>query len=341
MPPDGVILPTRGHGLQPGQACDDDATGSARSFTAPFTRCTSESLPVFRRRPRRLLGVALLGLAVLLSACSASRAAAPTPSSVSLSSAESTVHLAVGGRDRVYLLQPAEGLTEGDHAALVVVLHQEGGNPQGVAAETALQELRKRGATLAYPAGVDHSWDAGKCCGKSSAQGVDDVAFLDEVFKDVRSRTPIDSRREAMVGYSSGGMLTYRYVCRRPGRLAAAVVVSGSLESDCKDGITVPDVLALHGKKDGTIGLDRPIFIRELGLAPRTVTSTLGIVTRSAGCAAPQTGSEGGGVEIRRWGGCRGGSVEALFVPDVGHGWSKLDATRRTSTFLLTHLLRG
>ena len=80
---------------------------------------------------------------------------------------------------------------------------------------------------------------------------------------------PLDIVREALVGYSSGGMLTYRYVCARPGKLAVAVVVSGSLESTCDAGITVPDVLTLHGKRDGTIGLTRPIFITRLGLAPR------------------------------------------------------------------------
>ena len=86
------------------------------------------------------------------------------------------------------------------------------------------------------------------------------------------------------MGYSSGGMLTYRYVCGRSRHLAAAVVVSGSLESDCSDAITVPNTLALHGKADGTIGFNKPIFIRELGLAPRPVVSSLGIVSKSAGC---------------------------------------------------------
>ena len=47
------------------------------------------------------------------------------------------------------------------------------------------------------------------------------------------THAPVDRARQALVGYSSGGMLTYRYVCARPGTLAAAVVVSGSLESPC------------------------------------------------------------------------------------------------------------
>jgi len=292
--------------------------------------------PASRRGLRRLLPAALAGLAVLLSACTAS--SAEQRPAVSLSSADRTVTLGVDGVQRSYLLQPAEGLERGDAPALVVVLHQEGGTPEGVAAETALQDLRARGATLAYPAGLDQSWDAGACCEPSKAQGADDIAFLDALFKDVPTQTPVDGTRRAMVGYSSGGMLTYRYVCGRPGKLDAAVVVSGSLETECADGITTPDVMAVHGKKDGTIGFSSPIFIKALGLAPRPVEDSLAAFTHSAGCEQSQTDSSAE-LEVRHWQGCRGGTVEAQLVPEVGHGWVKLDATRRTREFLVAHLL--
>lgn len=295
----------------------------------PTARATPSNL-------RRLLPAALAGLAVLLSACTAS-SADPLPQ-VSLSSEDRTITLAVSGQSRSYLLQPAEGLQGGPAPALVVVLHQEGGTPEGVAAETALQDLRARGATLAYPAGLDRSWDAGACCNPSKQQGADDIAFLDALFKDVPTQTPVDGTRRAMVGYSSGGMLTYRYVCGRPGKLDAAVVVSGSLETECADGITTPDVMAVHGKKDGTIGFHSPIFISALGLAPRPVEDSLDRFTRSAGCEEPESDRRPE-LEVRRWADCRGGSVEAQLVEEKGHGWVKLDATRRTREFLVAHLL--
>ena len=122
--------------------------------------------------------------------------------------------------------------------------------------------------------------------------------------------------------------------------LAVAVVVSGSLESKCGAGITVPDVLTLHGKRDGTIGLTRPIFSPRLGLAPRPAASSLGIITTSAGCSAGVT-THAFGAEVRRWEGCRGGSVEALLIPEAGHGWGNLDASRRTLAFLRQRLLEG
>ncbi|MBC7374738.1 MAG: hypothetical protein H7323_12180 [Frankiales bacterium] len=292
------------------------------------------------RRPartplRRLLPALLAGLAVLATACSETSAAQPPASTASRD-----VVMTVDGRQRTYLLEPALGLAEGARAALVVVLHQEGGTPTGVATETGLQALRRSGATLAYPAGVDRSWDAGKCCGTSRTKGIDDVAFLDAVLDDAARQVPVDAARTALVGYSSGGMLTYRFVCQRPGRLAVAVVVSGSLESDCGSQITTPDVLALHGKLDGTIGLNRARFIKALGLAPRPVFSSLGILTRSAGCHAVPATSKLVDAELRQWAGCRGGaSVQAQLVPEAGHGWANLDASRRTLAFLGDHLL--
>ena len=289
------------------------------------------------RPPRTLLAAVLAGVSVLATACGSSSAAERTPRTYSSEVREVTVE--VGGQERSYLLQPALGLEAGESSALVVVLHQEGGTPAGVAAETALSALREQGATLAYPAGVDQSWDAGACCGMLKDKGVDDVGFLEAVFADAAEQAPVDRARTALVGYSSGGMLAYRYVCERPGTLAAAVVVSGSLESHCGDGISTPDVLALHGKADGTIGFDRPKFIKALGLAPRPVVSTLNVLTRVAGCTSAPRTTQQDVTEVRHWEGCRGGDVEAQLVDGAGHGWAKLDASRRTSEFLLTHLI--
>lgn len=287
------------------------------------------------RPARTLLPAVLAGLALLATACATSSASEPRVWSTEVRD----VTVEVEGRERSYLLHPAQDLEPGESSALVVVLHQEGGTPAGVAAETDLADLTEQGATLAYPAGIDRSWDAGACCGTPKENGVDDVAFLEAVFADAAEQAPVDPERTALVGYSSGGMLTYRYVCDRPGRLAAAVVVSGSLESPCDSQITAPDVLTVHGKRDGTIGFDRPKFIKALGLAPRPVVSTLGILTRSAGCSSTPTTTQQPGAEVRRWVGCRGGEFQAQLVTDQGHGWTTLDASRRTSEFLLTHLI--
>ena len=54
------------------------------------------------------------------------------------------------------------------------------------------------------------------------------------------------------------------------------------------------------------------------------------------------TTSHAAGAEVHRWEGCRGGTaIEALLIPDVGHGWGNLDASRRTLDFLRQRLLAG
>jgi polyhydroxybutyrate depolymerase len=290
------------------------------------------SLPTLRVR-RAPLVLLVLAVAVVLAGCGSSAAAPVVP-------VAGDHALQVDGRDRSYLLRPAQGLVAGRRAAVVVVLHQEGGTARQVADETELTGLTAQGATLVYPEGVDHSWDAGTCCGLPSREGVDDVAFLDAVIKDVEARTPVDPRRAALVGYSSGGMLAYHYVCARPGALRAAVVVSGSLESPCAPDISVPDVLTLHGQKDGTIGLERSRFISALGLSPRPVSGTLRELTASAGCDAPVTSAEPGAA-VYRWSGCRGGVVEAKVIAGAGHGWGNLGASARTAEFLRDQLLQG
>ncbi len=287
-----------------------------------------------RRAPLTAL---LLLVAAVLSGCTGAQA---KESRTGASPVAGEHSLRVEGRERNYLLKPATGLAKDQKAAVVVVLHQEGGTPGGVETETELAGLTSQGATLVYPAGFDRSWDAGECCGLPRREGIDDVAFVDAVLKDVASRTPVDRSRTAMVGYSSGGMLAYRYVCARPGELAAAVVVSGSLESPCAKDISVPDVLTLHGQKDGTIGLEKSNFVQALGLSPKPVNATLKELTSSAGCSAPTLAKETA-ADVYTWSGCRGGTVEARLIAGQGHGWGKLGASRQTQDFLRSQLLSG
>src|SRR3954468_2059139 len=215
------------------------------------------------------------------------------------------VRMHVGGRERGYLLLPALGLAPGQLGALVVVLHQDVGSAQAVAEGLGLDSLRRRGVTLAYPAGVGGSWNAGGCCGVAKAEDVDDVGFVDAVLDDVGRHVPIDRNRRALVGYSGGGMLAYRVLCRAHPSLVAAVEVSGSLEAHCPSTVALPDLLSVHGAKDGTVGLNNPILVTHLGMSPRPVASTLSVVTTQAACGR-RTTKDQPDVRYVHWRECRG-----------------------------------
>jgi polyhydroxybutyrate depolymerase len=249
------------------------------------------------------------------------------------------VRMTVAGRERGYLLLPALGMPRGRLAALVVVLHQDVGSAQAVAEGLGLDGLRRKGVTLAYPAGVGGSWNAGGCCGVAKDQGVDAVAFVDAVLGDVGRHVPIDPARRALVGYSGGGMLAYRVLCRAHPSLVAAVEVSGSLEAHCPSTVALPDLLSIHGAKDGTVGLNQAIQVTHLGMSPRPVASTLSVMTTQAGCGRRTTRNQPG-VRYVHWAGCRGGStVDLQIVAGAGHGWESVQGAKRALPFLESHLL--
>jgi polyhydroxybutyrate depolymerase len=251
------------------------------------------------------------------------------------------ITLEVGGLERGYFLLPALGLAPGEQAALLVVLHQDVSSGREIAVDLGLDDLRRHGVTLAYPNGFGGSWNSGACCGIAAERDVDDVGFVNTVLEDVARHTPVDPERRALLGYSGGGMLAYRLMCREHPSLVAVVEISGSLESHCANGLTVPDLLSVHGQKDGSVGLTESRFVHHLGMAPRSVVSTLTTVTGQAGCGG-RTTSQVNGIELWTYAGCRGGgTVEAQIVPGAGHGWADVGGAARASAWLLPRLTQG
>lgn len=250
------------------------------------------------------------------------------------------ITMTVDGRERAYFLLPALGMAPGEQAALLVVLHQDVSSGREIAVDLGLDTLRRHGVTLAYPNGYGGSWNSGACCGVAAEQGVDDVGFVNRVIEDVGRHTPVDPSRRALLGYSGGGMLAYRLLCLPHPPLVAAVEINGSLEAHCANGLTLPELLSIHGEKDGSIGMTSSRFVRHLGMSPRSVTSTLSTVTGQAGCGERRV-TQAHGIESWHWDGCRGGgSVEAQIVPDAGHGWADVGGAERALTWLLPRLTR-
>jgi polyhydroxybutyrate depolymerase len=159
------------------------------------------------------------------------------------------VRLQVGGRDRSYVAFVPHH--RDPRASLVVFLPGLGMSAEEGRRATQLDAgARRRGAVVVYAQGVHRSWNAGSCCGGAKAQRVDDVAFLTAVIADARRRYGISPPRAAVVGFSNGALMAYRYACEEPDQVQALVVGSGAgLARTCAAGRPVR-LLAMHGKQD-------------------------------------------------------------------------------------------
>lgn len=114
------------------------------------------------------------------------------------------------------------------------------------------------GFAVAYPAGLNNSWNAGYCCGQSATDGVDDVGFALAVIEDVKSRACIDDKRVYSTGMSNGGFLSHRLACEQADSFAAIAPVAGVLgipEAECTPSRHVP-VMHFHGTLDPLVPYD-------------------------------------------------------------------------------------
>lgn len=247
------------------------------------------------------------------------------------------VRLVSGGRSRAVLVQdPAAGrATRG----LVLVLGPHSLSVARTAQDLRFDDLRARGYAVAYPSTLDGDWNAGRCCGTPRAQGVDDVAFLQQVRRQLLDRYGLDDRAVGLVGYSTGGQMVYRTVCSDPSFARAAVVVSGSFETECAPSAPLPATLVVHGLDDATIPWATSTGpTRMLDHTPSPGLASVTAYAAAGGCGRHALDTSDGRT-LMQWRGCaRLAALTAVGMPGTGHGWTPLGASIYTARFLPPHL---
>jgi polyhydroxybutyrate depolymerase len=213
---------------------------------------------------RRVLALALAAaLAPALVACGG-RAHATQPSAISptstatatapgagssVPSGSSSGSIASGGRTRTYRLYVPSTLRPGQPTPLVVFLH--GGFGDGAQAEKTYgwdAAADANGFVVLYPDGVSKAWNGGSCCGIPQRQGIDDVAFIEDLVRHVETVLPVDPARVFATGISNGGIMAYRLACETT--LFAAIGPDSATELvDCA-GAQPVSVIAIHGLAD-------------------------------------------------------------------------------------------
>ena len=164
--------------------------------------------------------LSLLGVLLLLAACSADKDPEPSGDASPSTPAAQQVEIRAGdrwvttsradGTDGRYLLHVPQGVGAGRPAPLVLVFHGSPGTPREMVRVTGFSEVADdEGFLVAYPDAFDTTED------------------VDALLDDVAARTDVDPRRIYAAGFSRGASTTYLFAAELADRIAAFAPVSG------------------------------------------------------------------------------------------------------------------
>lgn len=233
--------------------------------------------------------------------------------------------LTVGGLTRTYFLDVPPNLDRSRPAPLILAFHGGGGPVKSFAETTQLADRGTRaGFVVAFPVGVEKTWNAGDCCGVAFERRIDDISFVRAMIDDIATVIAIDRARVYATGFSNGGKLSYRLACELSDRIAAIAPSGTSMPAtDCKPVRPVP-IIHFHG------GADRfaPMAGGQGALASTgehvSVPDAIkGWEARNA-CpvAQPRTTYNQGTATCSTVAGCgQGAEVTFCVASDAGHQW--------------------
>jgi len=166
-----------------------------------------------------------------------------------------TVELPYGGITRSYVVHIPAHLAAPEPSPLVINLHGGGSNAEGQERFSGMDAIADRERFIVvYPNGTGRAkmfvWNAGTCCGRAPAQGIDDVGFIRAVVDDLALRAPVDRTRVYATGMSNGAMMTYRLAAEAPDLVSAIAPVSGSMVLARFHATTPVSILHIHSVDD-------------------------------------------------------------------------------------------
>jgi polyhydroxybutyrate depolymerase len=220
------------------------------------------------------------------------------------------VNLSFGGADRHYIAYVTGSYDDTVPTPLIVNMHGYSSNAwQQILFSDMNTQADSIGYIAIYPDGLNSSWNAGSCCGRSAEDDVDDVGFLKHVVEDASTRLCIDRSRVYATGMSNGGYMAHRLGCEASDVFAAVAPVAGAMGIEgCSPPRPVP-IIAYHGIGDSLVAYgDGSDAIQEW--------LTLN------GCTLDSTRTTFGDSYCDTYSSCDGGVEVALCTLDpMGHCW--------------------
>jgi polyhydroxybutyrate depolymerase len=244
------------------------------------------------------------------------------------------------GVRRSYLVHIPSGYEPKNPLPLVVVIHGAFDTANGMEKYSGFSALAdQENFIVLYPNGMGlfgllQHWNAGHCCGKAADDNWDDVGFVAAAIEDVRHRLKIDSNRIYMVGFSNGGMLTYRFAAEKGDILAAAAPMAASIGG--KPSTEAPEwhisrpvnpvaMIIFHGLADDDVPYEGGLSRYRGGTRTYwSVEESVKFWVLNNGCQhkAASTYLNEGGVHLKSWGDCRNNTeVVLLLIKGWGHVW--------------------
>lgn len=280
--------------------------------------------------------LALLGVLFLVAGC-----APPAAITAQFIPGTSRHTITVGGIDRGYRLYIPTGLAPA--ASLVVMLHGWTGSAKQAQRQYGWDEVADSVKfVVAYPEGLGESWNAGAagpatsdrvgCCGRASADGVDDVGFITAAIRDIADNVGIDPARIYAAGISNGGMMAYKLACSTA--VFAAIGPDAATQLEACPAPRPTSVLHIHGTDDRLIRYDG-----EPGTAVPVKTPTpadLNAFWRTVDQCQPPATTVDGALTTTAASCLNGRSVELITVAGGGHDWPPF-ATQRMWDFFAAH----
>jgi polyhydroxybutyrate depolymerase len=217
----------------------------------------------------------------------------------------------VDGVQRSYDLFVPTGYDGTELAPLVLNFHGLLGSPsQQVDFSQFNGAAEAHGMLVAYPAGIDSSFNAGSCCGGAASSGVDDVGFARALVQDMSAKMCVDPRRVYATGMSNGGHMAHRLACEAADVFAATASVTGALRlADCTPSRPI-SMVDYHGTADTIVGYGEIPGMMEDWAARN-------------GCSAmPETTFDQGDMLCQTWPECDAGvEVTLCTIEGGGHCW--------------------
>lgn len=240
------------------------------------------------------------------------------PSSA-LAPGDSTFELSHGGMTRSYQLHVPSGYSGQEGVPLVVNFHGYTSNATQQAGFSGMNaKADAAGFIVAYPEGLNNSWNAGTCCGVSATNKVDDVGFARAVVADIQSKACVNPKRIYATGMSNGGYLSHRLACEASDLFAAVAPVASVLAipaAECKPARPI-SVIHFHGTADTLVAYNG-------GSSSISAPDSFAGWASRNGCT--DTASESfnkGNTKCTTHKACKDGvSVTLCTVTDGGHCW--------------------